>query len=163
MPTYINSKTSVYTDVVVSIGPLTGTSSPTYTVIGEVFDVQKSGAKRTVLNPTNFNSTAVEKLDAPLADYGQVKLSFNRVSNDPGQEALIAAFNAGGSYLFKVQLPPDPKLGQTGTGATGDLYSFSAIISAGPEFGLSLDKLTQPTVTLEINGADTLTAGAAGS
>lgn len=153
---YTGSKASVPMDTVVSIGPLaSATGSPTYTAIGEVTAAQFSGAKRTVLNPTNFQSTGIEKIDA-LADYGSLKLTMNRITNDAGQVALQAAWVAGGKYLFEVQEEIDAALGQT---TTGNLTTFSAIISDGPAFDLEPNKLPVLSYTLDISGATAFTAG----
>lgn len=159
MPTtpYTGSKASQAMGTVASIGPLTGsTGTETFTSIGEITSADFSGAKRTVLNPTNMQSGGiVEKLDT-LLDNGQCKLTMNRVTTDPGQLALNAAFVAGGKYDWEVQEPVDAELGQT---TKGNLYAFSAIISAGPEFSLDPTKLTTLTYTLDISGAITITPG----
>jgi hypothetical protein len=153
---YTGSKASTSLGVTVSIGPLaSATGSPTYTAIGEVSSASFSGAKRTVLNPTNFQSSMIEKSDA-LADPGQIKLTMNRVTNDAGQMALQAAWNAGGKYLFQVQEEPDASIGQT---TTGNLYAFQAIISEGPTFDMDPNKLTVLSYTLDMSNEPVFTAG----
>jgi hypothetical protein len=152
--TYTGSKSQVLRGSTFSIGALTGTTSETFTVIGEVTKYAFSGAKRTVLDSTNMQSGQImEKLDA-IADNGQVKVTYNRVSSDAGQVALIAAFNAGGKWDFTIQLPKTQA--QT---TTGDLYAFSAIISGGPEFDGEVNAIAQESATLDISGPITFTAG----
>lgn len=155
--TYTGSKASQAMGTSVSVGPLaSATGSPTYTAIGEITDVEFSGSKRTVLDPTNMQSGGiVEKLDT-LLDNGNIKLTMNRITTDAGQIALAAAYTAGGKYLFQVQEPVNEEIGQT---TTGNLYAFSAIISEGPNFKLDPKNLTQVSYTLDISGALTFTAG----
>src|ERR1700739_1857124 len=156
MPTYTGSKASVGMGTSVSIGPLAGATTPTYTAIGEITAIEFSGAKRSVLMTTNMESGGiVEKLDT-LADFGQIKLTMNRVTNDAGQLALRAAFVAGGKYLWQIQEPVDAVIGQT---TTGNLYALTAIISDGPSFSLDPEKQTVISYTLDISGAPTFTAG----
>lgn len=154
---YTGSKASEAMGSVVSIGPLvTATGTATYVPIAEITSTEFSGAKRTVLNTTNMNSGGfAEKLDS-IADYGNIKLTMNRINNDPGQLALAAAFGAGGKYLFEVQEPINAEIGQT---TTGDLTKFVAIVSEGPNFSLDPTKVTVLSCTLDISGQPTITPG----
>jgi hypothetical protein len=154
--TYTSSKASVAQGSTISIGPLaSATGSPTYTPISEVQQISWTGAKTTVLTTTNLSSTAVEKLNG-LPDFGQVKMTMNRVTTDAGQLALAAAFSTPGKYLFQVQEPVDATIGQT---TTGNMYALQAIVSEGPSFDLETNKATTVTYTLEISGAPAFTAG----
>jgi hypothetical protein len=152
---YAGSKASVPMETVLSVGPLVGTSNPTYVPVAELTAAQFSGAKVAVLNPTNFQSSMVEKLNT-LADAGQVKITMNRITNDAGQLALTAAWVAGGRYLFQVQEAPDASIGQT---TTGNLTQFAAIISDGPSYDLEPMKLPVLSFTLDISNAIAFTAG----
>jgi hypothetical protein len=153
---YTGSKASVAQGTITSIGPLvSSTQSPTYTAIAEIQQVAWSGAKTTVLATTNLSSVAAEKLNG-LPDFGQLKLTMNRITNDPGQMALAAAFSNPGKYYFQVQEPVDPEIGQT---TQGNLYQFQAIVSEGPTFDLETNKVTVLSYTLEISGAPAFTAG----
>lgn len=155
--TYSGSKASVELGSSVSIGPLaSATGSPTYTAIAEITDIDFSGMKVATVDVTNMSSTAHEKVGT-LPDYGSIKVSANRVSNDPGQLAMVAAFATGGTYLFQVQEPVNAKIGQS---TTGNLYAFSAIVTEGPSFSLTPDKPAVVTFTVEVTGAITFTAGA---
>lgn len=153
---YSGSKANIPVDTVVSIGPSASASGePSYTMIGEIISVEFSGAKVPVLNTTNMQSTAQEKLNG-LPDYGQCKISMNRITNDAGQVALAAAWAAGGKYLFEVQEPINAEIGQT---SVGNLNQFEAIISDGPAFGLDPMKATTLSYTLDISGPIDFTAG----
>src|ERR1700683_3795662 len=154
--TYTGSKTFVPIGTVVSIGPLaSATGSPTFTAIAEITEAEFSGAKSAIVKTTNMSSTFQEKLGT-IPDAGTVKLSMNRVTSDPGQLALAAAFAAPGVYKFQVQEPVDPELGQT---TTGNLNAFNAVVSDGPAFSLSPEKVPVLTFTLEISGPIAFTAG----
>jgi hypothetical protein len=157
MPTYNGSKASEAMGTDVGVGPLaSATGTPTYTSLAEITAVDFSGAKRSVLNPTNMQSGGiVEKLDT-LLDNGQIKLTMNRITNDAGQLALAAAFTAGGKYLFQVTEPVNAEIGQT---TTGNKYAFTAIISEGPAFSLDPTKLTVLSYTLDVSGGISFTAG----
>lgn len=156
-PSYTGSKSSEAMGTLVAIGPAVGaTGTPTYTCITEITAVDFSGSKRSVLNPTNMLSGGlVEKLDT-LLDNGQIKLSFNRVTSDAGQEAIQSAYTAGGKWNFCVQEPINEAIGQS---TAGNQYQFVAIISSGPEFSLDPTKLTTNSYTLDISGALTFIAG----
>src|SRR5580700_8470527 len=134
---YTGSKANIPIGTVVSIGPLATTTSPTYTAIGEITDVEFSGAKAATVKTTNMESTFQEKLGT-IPDAGQVKLTMNRITNDAGQLALAAAFAAPGVYLFEVQEPVDLEIGQT---TTGNLNKFSAVVTDGPAFSLNPEKV----------------------
>ena len=152
---YTNSKSQVLRGAAFSLGGPVGTT-PTYVLVGETVSGSFSGAKRNVLDNTNMQSGQYsEKLDTQI-DSGQLKLVYNRVSNDAGQVALQAAFAAGGVYQFEIALPLNPRAGQV---ATGDLITFAAIISGGPEFEIMVDKVAQTSITLDITGAITLVVG----
>lgn len=154
---YTSSKASTAMGTVFSVGPLAGTPTPTYTAVAEFINAEFSGARRDVVFTTNMSSGGIkEKLDT-LADFGNCKITMNRISNDPGQQALWTNFAAGGKYLFKVQLPVDTEVGQA---TTGDLLEFAAVISDGPSYSLDIDKVPVVSYTLDISGAITLTEGA---
>lgn len=164
---YQGSRAAVEFGTVVSISnaPNLGTGgSETFLPITEILTVDFSGAKRTVLDTTNMNSvftsgsvssTYAEKLDT-IADAGSVKLTMNRIPNDPGQLQLATAFALGGKWSFTVQLPPNKLVGQI---TTGDLYSFTSIITGGPEFTLDPQKVSVLSYSLDISGPLGFTAG----
>lgn len=156
MPTYTGSKAAIALGTIVSIGPLaSATGSPTYVPIAEIIDVEFSGAKTQVLDVTNMSSSGKEKLGT-IPDWGQVKITMNRVTNDAGQTALKAAFASAGKYLFTIQEPVDDALGQT---TTGNLYTVQAIVSDGPSFTLSPEKNPVLSYTLDLSNAPQFTAG----
>ena len=95
------------------------------------------------------------KLDT-IIDYGQFTCTVLRVSNNAGQIAIVNANAVGGNWDFKVQLPINTKIGQT---TTGDLVTFSGIVTEAGDFDLSVTKASEYTFTVDIDGAYIVTAG----
>jgi hypothetical protein len=142
---------------VVSIGGVTGASgTETFTVIGEVADAKFSGRKLATSSTTNFDSLGYARKVGTILDFGQFTCTVERVGNDAGQLALIAANASRVAYDFKVQLPINPKIGQT---TTGDLITFSGLVTEAGDFDISLTKASEYTFTIEIDGAYTVVAG----
>jgi hypothetical protein len=151
---------AVGTGAVISIGSLTGTTgstgTETFTVIGEVSDGKFSGRKRSTTSVTNFDSAGIARKLDTIVDYGQMTMTVTRVSNDPGQLAVIVANAAGGAYDFTVQLEPNVLAGQV---AKGDLITFSGIVTDAGDFDLSLTKQADFSFSIDIDGPYTVTAG----
>ena len=148
---------AVGTGSVVSIGAVTGsTGTETFTVIGEVSDAKFSGRKRATTSTTSFASLGVARKLDTIVDYGQFTCTVLRVSNNAGQVAIINANTVGGTWDFKVQLPVNTKAGQT---TTGDLITFSGIVTEAGDFDISLTKASEYTFTVDIDGSWTVTAG----
>ncbi len=143
------------TGTVVSIGGLTGGATTTFTAIGEISDFKSSGRKRGTTPVTNFDSLGIVRKLGTTLDLGQVDMTVNRVSDNAGQEAVIAANLQGGAYDFKVQLPINPDIGQT---TTGDLVTFSGIVTEAGDFDISLTKASEYTFSVDLNSW-TVTAG----
>lgn len=108
---------------ILSIGPVVGTSSPTFTPIYNASAAPFSGQDQAVEKRQNFQSTFVEKLKVGVPDSGQLEITIDVVDSDPGQIALLAASQSQQPYMFEVQLLPGG--GQT---ATGTLYAFGALV-----------------------------------
>src|ERR1700692_1984754 len=82
---------------VISIGALTGsTGTETFIPIGEVSDGKFSGFKRNTTPTTNFDSAGIVTNLSTTLDYGTFTGTVIRVSNDAGQQALMAALVQGG-------------------------------------------------------------------
>jgi hypothetical protein len=142
---------------VVSIGGVTGaTGSETFTPLGEITDAKFSGIKMATTDVSTFAANVKRKLGT-IADYGTFTFTTLRVSNDPGQAAVIAACATGSLYDFTIQLVPNAAAGQV---TTGDLIKFSGIVTEAGGFDLSLTKQADATVTIEIDGAWVITEGA---
>jgi hypothetical protein len=142
---------------VISIGGLTGSAgTETFVPVGEVSDGKFSGFKRNTTPTTNFDTGGIVTNLSTTLDYGTFTGTVIRVSNDAGQIALMAALVQGGAYDFKIQLEPNAADGQT---TTGDLSTFSAIVTEAGAFDLSLTKASEFPITLTINGAVDFTAG----
>ncbi len=141
---------------IISIGSVTGAGgTETFTPIGEVSDGKFTGRKLATVMTTSFDSQGVARKIATILDYGQFSGTVLRVSNNAGQMACHAAQVARVAYDFKVQLPVDPRTQTT----TGDLYTFSAIVTDVGNFDISISKASEFTLTLDIDGATTFTAG----
>lgn len=145
---YTSSLAQVLRGSQFSIGSATG-QSDTYVLIGETIMGSFSGSKADILDTTNMQSGVYrEKLPSQI-DAGQLKLTYNRVSNNAGQMAVEAAFAALVPYDFQVVLPLNKKAGQV---TTGDTITFSGIITGGPEFDIEVAKVAQCSVTIDITG-----------
>ena len=138
-----------------SIGPITGTLTPTYTMVGEIKTSGISGAQWGTEDVTNFESGADQEFITTVRDNGTIDLAGNRVTSDAGQAAVEVAFGTGLKYLFKITLPVNVQAGQT---TVGDVFSFSAIVQ-GRDISVDTTKSIGWTVKLKVSGAVTLTAG----
>jgi hypothetical protein len=141
---------------VLSVGAITGaTGTETFVPVGEISDAKFDGFKRSTTTNTNFDDGQITQYLGTLLDYGTFSGTYNRVSNNAGQLAMVAALQNGGAYDFKLQLPVEPLLGQT---TTGDLVAFSAIVTEAGSFDLSQTKVSTCSFTLQLNSY-TFTAG----
>ena len=157
--TYTGSKGQVAgNSTTISIGGYTGSTSETFTAIGEVKDASRTGLKRGIAEVTSFSSGNRARKLATVLDEGQVEFTCARIANDAGQLALLAAayVEPPVAYDFQVQLPVNPHAGQT---TVGDLYAFSALVSLPGTFDISLTKESDLKFTLDIDGAVTVTRG----
>lgn len=150
--TYSFSKAQPGKGTVVSIGPVAGTSSPTFVAIGEVKSSSISGTAWKTDDVTNFQSLAEEWITTILAT-GEVSLAGNRVSSDAGQLALAAAFATGELYMFTISLPKT--LTQT---TAGDSYALNALVLS-QDFTITTEKAVEFSTKLKISGAIVLTVG----
>jgi hypothetical protein len=142
---------------VISIGGVTGaTGTETFVPIGELTDAKFSGIKVAVTDVSTFAANTKRKLGT-MVDYGTFSATVLRVSNDAGQAAVIAAAASAALYDFKVQLEPNEAAGQT---TTGDLITFSGVITEAGGFDLSLTKQADGTLSIDIDGAWSVTEGA---
>lgn len=106
---------------------------------------------------SNFNSGVDKEYLKLMRDNGAPKFSGNRVGNDAGQLALIAAFNdAENSYMFQVQLPINPKIGQT---TVGDSETFDALVMGASYGPIETNKSIPVECELQITGPRTYVAG----
>jgi hypothetical protein len=157
MPTFtpVASKAQILgSGCVLSIGGPTG-GTDTYVAIGELNDYQFDGQKRSTTTNTNFDSGNTVQYLGTLLDYGTLSGTYNRVSTNTGQLALIAAQASGAAYDFKLQLLPNALAGQT---TTGDSYVVSGIVTECDAFDISQTKVSMAKFTIQIN-SKTFTAG----
>lgn len=149
---YTGSKAQAGLSSTFSIGTTGG--SPTYTVIGEILEMNQNGKQNTYAETTNLQSSGKEWLPT-LLDPGEFQLVLNRVPGDAGQIALKTAFDGKTINPYKIELPKTAS--QT---TTGDVYSFSAFCSAMDDIsGVAPEKVIQMKVTVKVTGAVTLTEG----
>ena len=141
---------------VISIGGVTGsTGTETFTPIGELTNAKFSGLKVGVADVSTFAANTKRKLGT-LIDYGTFSATMLRVSTDAGYAAVIAAAATAELYDFKVQLMPNTAAGQT---TTGDLIAFSGVVTEAGGFDLALNKASEGTLSIDIDGAWTVTEG----
>jgi hypothetical protein len=140
---------------VLSIGNITG-GTDVYVAIGELNEYQFDGQKLGTTTNTNFDSGNTVQYLGTLLDFGTLSGTYNRVSNNAGQLALIAAQRTGFAYDFKLQLLPNTLAGQI---TTGDSYVISGIVTECDAFDISQSKVSMAKFTLQIN-SKTFTAGA---
>jgi hypothetical protein len=134
---------------VLSIGGLTGaTGTETFVAIGEISDAKFDGFKRATTKSDNFDSGTISQYLPTMLDYSTFTGTYNRISTNAGQLAMIAALQNGGSYDFKLQLTVEPLLSQT---TTGDLITFSAIVTEAGSFDLSMTKVSSCSFSLQLN------------
>lgn len=139
-----------------SIGNITGTSgAETFVPIGELADFSFDGFKRATTTATNFDSGNIVSYLGTLLDYSTLSGTYNRVSNNAGQLALLAALQTGAAYNFKLQLEPNILIGQI---VAGDSYLLSAIVTEAGAFDLSQTKVSASKFSLQLNSV-AFTAG----
>lgn len=139
-----------------SIGGITGAGgSDTFVPLGELSDFSFDGIKRSTTNNTNFDSGNTVQYLGTLLDYGTLSGTYNRVSNNAGQLALLAALQSGAAYDFKLQLVPNALTGQI---LTGDSYLLSGIVTEAGAFDLSQSKVSSEKFSIQLNSV-AFTAG----
>ncbi len=131
-----------------------GTSTPTWTLIGEIISAPQSGRVAKTADATNLESLAAEFITT-LVESGTFELTVNRVAGDAGQLALEAAFEGLLTKGYQVVLPKT--LAQT---TTGDTYLFSAIVEEYDNIAeIGPDKAIHSKIRLKVSGKITYTAG----
>ena len=129
--------------------------SSTFTPIFEILSFTQSNHTNKTVDVTNLNSTAEEWISV-LKSSTNYELTLNRVSTDPGQAGLIAAFGTGALTDFKIVLPLE-----AGQSTTGDTYTFSAIVEDMNDLAdVAPNKQVTSKVKLKTSGAVAFAAGA---
>jgi len=150
---YTTSKAKSGRQTVVSIGGVTGSSGTALTPIFELSGATPSGGDWDFADTTNFNSGVDAESLSTIRQPVTFTLEGNVVDADPGQIALVAAYNNGGKYDFTVQLAAGPGA------ATGTLYAFSAYVQSYFDFKIDVKSAITFTSKLRVNGHITVTAG----
>lgn len=106
---------------------------------------------------SNMDSGADSEWLAILRDNGRLPIYANRVSMDVGQEALLAAWDSGALYPFRLQLPARPD-----QGGMGDLFLFAALVEE-LNWECDVEKCITYTGVLKVSGSMGDTTVARGS
>jgi len=120
----------------------------------EISQAPTSGQKWDLEETTNFNSGQFKEYLKTLVDSGKLTLTENRVSDDPGQVLLKAAFMSTQAFMFQITLP----LSQDQV-TTGDVALFAALVESYDDT-LQVGKAIKIQVGLQKTGAVTYTEGA---
>lgn len=132
------------------------TSTPTWTLVGEIKEATWSNRVIKTADATNLEST-FEEFIATLPNPGTVEFTCNRIPGltDGGQSAVDASYRAATTKSYQIVLP---KGGAQTT--TGDAYVFKAIVEeCSPVATISPEKIVDFKVRLKLSGSDTFTAG----
>ena len=150
---YTNSQAQTGLGSNISINTGTGTT-PTWTQIFEITSAKMSGRQAKTVDVTNLQSTAAEFITT-LVDSGTFDCSGNRVTGDPGQSAVEAAFSGLLSKQYKITLPKT-----AAQVSSGDSYTFNAVVQEwAPISDVGTDKAVQFSLKLKISNTITFTAG----
>lgn len=123
-----------------------------FTPIFEMKSSTQSGRNNPTDDTTNFDSSGREFVTT-IPDFGSFEFTGARVSSDPGQMALEAAWSAATVHNFKITYPK--RADQT---TTGDVAAFKALVTDANESN-SFDKQISVTYKIKVTGAITLTPG----
>ena len=155
MPGYTGTKGQSGNQTQVNIN--TGTvSAPTWTLVGEVSNFTQSGSQNKSEDATNLQSTAEEFVPTILSP-GKFAGQMSRISGDPGQTAVLAAFTSVPPSLvqFQVQLP------KSSTQTTkGDQFVFTAMVEEFNDLGdVKPTTIVKTAFSLKISGPIQRTQG----
>lgn len=125
-----------------------------FTVIAEITDISKSGAKADTVDVTNMQSpSGYREFISGLRDAGELSLSANWITTDAQQIALQTKFDAGTKTNFKIVLPQS-----AGGSTTPGEYAFAAVVT-GLDFSLAPGKQGTLSVKMKISGKPVFTPG----
>lgn len=120
------------------------TATGTFTPIAQITDFSAFSGSASVIDTTNLDSTAKEKLMG-LQDFGQFSINFNVIPTDVGQTALESAKASRALKNFKLTL--------NDTDAT--TYSFSGFVLSKSLSG-GVEQKVSGSATIEISGTVTV-------
>jgi len=124
-----------------------GASPEVFTALAEVLTVDGPNPTATVVDATSVDT--VGGYDEPitgLKSAGEVTIEMNFVGDDPGQEALKTAFDAGTQTNFRIDYPDH--------GLTR--FSFVAVVIAPPAAKVDPRQVLKGAVKLRVVGAYTV-------
>lgn len=150
----MSSKAQAGRGAIFAIGPVAGTSSPTYSTIGEVASIDLTPPSWGTEDVSNLDSGNDAEFITTMRDGGEVSLDINRVGSDTGQAALLAASAAGALYMFKLTYPKTSS--QT---TAGDTDTFNALVLSVGQRKVSPKSKITLMVKLKISGPITEATG----
>lgn len=131
-----------------------GTPTELFTVIAEISDISKSGAKADTVDVTNMQSpSGYREFISGLRDAGELAITANWITLDAQQQALQTKFDTGAKANFKIVLPQI-----AGGSITPGNYAFSAVVT-GLDFSLSPTKQAVLSAKLKLSGKPVFTPG----
>ena len=89
--------------ITIDVGVTSGTPTD-WTQVKELKAIKPSGASSTKIDVTDLDSTAKEYRTG-IVDHGTFSSEINVLETDPGQIAVLAAFNASSTNNYKVVTP----------------------------------------------------------
>ncbi|GGA80696.1 hypothetical protein GCM10011507_34890 [Edaphobacter acidisoli] len=149
----IGSGTLTLSQDATATGSAVALSVVPFVPIYEMKQTPVSGQKWDVEDITNFQSGENKEWLKTLLDTGKVALQGNRVSTDPGQTLLKAAFLDQRAFMFQIIFPMAQ--GQT---TSGDTVVFAALVEQYDET-VTVGKSITVSVSLQRTGQPTYTEG----
>src|SRR6266567_3427774 len=100
----------------------------TFTDVGEITSLGKSGAKADTPDVTNMQSPdGFREFISGLREAGEVSCTVNYVHGDTTQAAVEGLFNDGERRNWRIQVPPSATLGET---ESPGYWAFKAIVAS---------------------------------
>ncbi len=138
---------------------LTAHGGTVFTSIAGITAIDPSNIKwsfddSTTLGSTKAGGGVIKQFLPSEVDPGLLSISGLYYADDPGQQALAAAFANGALQDFQLQLPEAP-----GQIAKGNLYAFSAYVEEAPMPSTQTAKAQSFKCQLKLTTLATLTLG----
>jgi hypothetical protein len=128
--------------------------STTFVPVYGITSCKHSGKNNKTVEITTLQSTGTEFLPT-MNEYGSFELTINRVSSDPGWQALQASWIAKNFLPYELVLPLTPA--QT---TTGDTYTFTGLVAQFDDItDIDSNKQIITSAKITVSGAWTFTAG----
>ena len=135
---------------------LSSDSGTTWTPIGEVKDINPSGAQSDQYDSSNFESGIFKEYVQGMIDNGEISVTLNHVPSDAGQAALRTNFESAAKLEWGILLPASSIT--TPTDTTPAYYTFSGFIKQLNLPKLGVEALAEASFSVKVSGAITETA-----